>query len=157
MKKYSISFFILICIFVCVCCQNSVQTETKIAEQTSSTFSVWNSMLYAEVEKSLSSVFPNKTEEIHYKNYSQALSEQQLQQVKDMAKKYYENEFSYDLLSLKIAENDCHWYYDYPQYQQGNIIIFKAETSHSGEGIYRYIVFAKENVNEQWKQINEGY
>ncbi len=114
-------------------------------------------MLYAEVEKSLSSVFPNKTEEIHYKNYSQALSEQQLQQVKDMAKKYYENEFSYDLLSLKIAENDCYWYYDYPQYQQGNIIIFKAETSHSGEGIYRYIVFAKENVNEQWKQINEGY
>lgn len=87
MKKYSISFFILICIFVCVCCQNSVQTETKIAEQTPSTFSVWNSMLYAEVEKSLSSVFPNKTEEIHYKNYSQALSEQQLQQVKDMAKK----------------------------------------------------------------------
>ncbi len=72
MKKYSISFFILICIFVCVCCQNSVQTETKIAEQTSSTFSVWNSMLYAEVEKSLSSVFPNKTEEILFTGFVRA-------------------------------------------------------------------------------------
>ncbi len=113
--------------------------------------------LYA-VEKSLFfCIFQTKQKKYTIKNYSQALSEQQLQQVKDMAKKYYENEFSYDLLSLKIAENDCHWYYDYPQYQQGNIIIFKAETSHSGEGIYRYIVFAKENVNEQWKQINEGY
>lgn len=157
MKKYSISFLILICIFVCVCCQNNIQIETNTVEQTVSTFSVCNSMFCAEIEKSLASIFPQKTEEIHYKNYSQYLSEQQLYQVKDMAKKYYENEFSYDLLSLNIAENDCHWYYDYPQYQQGNIIIFKAETAHAGEGIYRYIVFVKDTNSEQWKQINEGY
>ncbi|USF28674.1 hypothetical protein [Clostridium sp. MD294] len=157
MKKYSIPFFALLFVFYCVCCQSSSQTQTNTVEQTASTFSVWNSMLYAEIEKSFASIFAQKTEQIHYKNYSQCLSQQQLQQLKDMAKKYYENEFSYDLLSLNIAENDCHWYYDYPQYQQGNIIIFKAETAHAGEGIYRYIVFAKDTNSEQWKQINEGY
>lgn len=155
MKKYIVSLLTLICIFVFVCYKNSIKTNVGTIEQITSAFSIWDTMLYAEIEKSFSSAFPEKTEVIQ--NYSQALSEQKLQKTKDMARAYYKNEYCYDLLSLNIAENDCHWYYDYPQYQQGNIIIFKAETAHAGEGIYRYIVFAKDTNSEQWKQINEGY
>jgi len=156
-KKYIVSLLTLICIFVFICCQNSTQMQSNTAEQTTSSFSIWDTILYAEIEKAFYSAFPEKSEVIHYQNYSQALSEQELQQTKNMARAYYENEYCYDLLSLKAAENDCHWYYDYPQYQQGDIIIFKAETTHAGEGTYRYIVIARDNSSKQWKQINEGY
>ena len=45
----------------------------------------------------------------------------------------------------------------YEEYEVGNIIIFRVRTEHEIKGIYRYIVFGRDNRNDDWKRINEGY
>lgn len=92
-------------------------------------------------------------------NYSEALTKKERKQLKKKAKKFYKNKkkFPYKLLSLRLADDSNPLYKDYPKYTVGNIIIFQAETTHAGKGVYRFIVFARKDMNSKWKRINEGY
>lgn len=126
-------------------CQNHTQHTALLP--------TWDTFIEMHIEKAFS--ISLERQEQSNQNYTEALSEQELQQVKNLARNYYEQNFAYDLLSLKTAANDCHWYKQYAQYPAGNILILQAETTHAGEGVYRYIVFVKDN--QQWIQIGEGY
>ncbi len=90
-------------------------------------------------------------------SYLEALSDEELEEARNLAEKFYTEEFSYDLISLKPADDTDSLYRNNTDYKPGNIIIFMAETTHAGEGIYRKIVFAREDSGSEWTQINEGY
>lgn len=90
-------------------------------------------------------------------NYSEALTKKEKKKLKKRAKRFYKKEFPYKLLSLRLADDLCFLYKAYPKYKVGNIIIFQAETTHAGEGVYRFITFARKNQNSKWKRISEGY
>lgn len=89
--------------------------------------------------------------------YVKALTDEELAEVEELARDFYENDFPYRLFSLKIASDDHSLYENHHEYREGNIIVFQAETSHAGRGIYRNIAFARENASSEWKKINEGY
>lgn len=90
-------------------------------------------------------------------NYLESLSDEELEEARSLAEKFYTEEFSYDLISLEPADNTDSLYRQNADYKPGNIIVFMAETTHAGEGTYRKIVFVRENSGSEWTQINEGY
>lgn len=94
---------------------------------------------------------------VFHSGYSEAFSEAELEMLEEKARKFYEEEFSYELLSLKLAEDSSSLYENYPEYEQGNILIFLAETTHAGEGVYRFFVFGRKDTDDEWERIDEGY
>ena len=98
-----------------------------------------------------------QTEQNQPADYLEALSSEELEAARSLAEKFYTEEFPHDLISLKPADNTDPFYRENIDYEPGSIIIFLAETTHAGEGIYRKIVFVKEAPSSEWKQINEGY
>lgn len=37
------------------------------------------------------------------------------------------------------------------------VICYLVETTHAGEGVYRQILFGRQNPEDSWEIINEGY
>jgi hypothetical protein len=116
-----------------------------------------------ETEENVSTVADNisstpslNTDISEAEGYKEKLTEDEINMVLELATKFYE-EFPYEMISLKVADNDYSGYSYYKEYKPGNIIIFLAETKHAGEGIYRSIVYVRKDVNSEWEQINEGY
>lgn len=91
------------------------------------------------------------------KAYSEAVSEEDLQILEGLLKDYYKNGFPYDLISYKIAEDNYKGYEYYEDYDVGNILIFKVRTTHEGDGLYRTIIFGRDDTETDWKRLNEGY
>lgn len=95
--------------------------------------------------------------EIVEKDYSGSISKEDKKELERLLKDYYDNEFLYKLIEFQIVDNNMPEYQYYEEYEVGNIIIFKVRTEHEIKGIYRYIVFGRDNRNDDWKRINEGY
>ena len=91
------------------------------------------------------------------KDYSGSISKEDKKELERLLKDYYENEFLYKLIEFQIVDNNLPRYKNYKEYEVGNIIIFRVRTEHEIKGIYRYIVFGRDNRNDDWKRINEGY
>ena len=91
------------------------------------------------------------------KDYSGSISKEDKKELERLLKDYYDNEFLYKLIEFQIVDNNMPEYQYYEEYEVGNIIIFKVRTEHEIKGIYRYIVFGRDNRNDDWKRINEGY
>lgn len=87
--------------------------------------------------------------------YAKALNDDEIVYVEKLAKSYYEEEFIFDLLSLSLTKEDTIYTY-YPEYEPGNIAVFQAETTQAGKGVYRYIVYVREDKKSEWVKINEG-
>ncbi|MDO5292668.1 MAG: hypothetical protein Q4F05_07950 [bacterium] len=90
-------------------------------------------------------------------NYSKAMSADDLNKAEQLARNYYKDQTSFQLISIHVAEDDSELYEANSEYQPGNIIIFKTETSHAGEGVYRYITFARKNLEDEFEMLSEGY
>lgn len=91
--------------------------------------------------------------------YFSALTEQDINQTEQLAKDYYMNEFAYDLLSIEIADDTSSAYQEFAaqyNYEPGNIVIFYTDTTHA-PGIRRLIVYGRNNKDEDWKMVTEGY
>lgn len=87
--------------------------------------------------------------------YSEALSEEEIKDLQQMAEDFYNNDFPYDLISIKPMDDDKDRML-YEGYAPGTVFGFWAETTHAGEGVYRMIIFGKNDQGE-WERINEGY
>ena len=74
--------------------------------------------------------------------YSEALSEEEIKDLQQMAEVFYNNDFSYDLISIKPMDDDKDCMF-YEGYAPGTVFGFWAETTHAGEGVYRMIIFGK--------------
>lgn len=97
------------------------------------------------------------------KNYKDALSDEEIAYLENMAINFYENDFPDELLAIKVAGDDNPWYYHYSSsdynYIPGNILIFSVSTTYEGndkDSFLRVIVFGRKSKDDPWEQINEG-
>ena len=93
--------------------------------------------------------------------FRDGLTQEDVAETESMARGYYESGTSFELLSLRLADDELYSaYFDASgcaAYLPGQIAIYEAETSHAGAGIYRHIVFLKSVTEGTWTQVEEGY
>ena len=91
-------------------------------------------------------------------NYKEQISEEEIKVIETLLKKYYEEEMPYDLVNYHVADNN-HFAYQYHQeYSPGNILVYEVQTDHEAGGdVQRHIIFARKNLEANWKCIGEGY
>ncbi|MDO5522389.1 MAG: hypothetical protein Q4G58_17990 [bacterium] len=156
MKKKSkvIGISIGLCTVILVGCNGDTkQKETSIKPAISATMA---SERVAEPEKTIAvtaTPMPTTTTT----SYSKALTPEELKNVEQLARTYYKKESSFKLLSIQTVEDDSELYDSNNEYQPGNIIIFKVETSHAGKGVYRYITYGRKSLDNEFELLGEGY
>lgn len=99
----------------------------------------------------------NKQKVEKKKNYKEALTDEELEHVEQLARKFYDEEFPYDLTDIRVADNTHTSYDSYPEIEAGNIIIFEVCTTDIGDNDFlRSIIFARESKDGEWIKINQG-
>ena len=96
--------------------------------------------------------------DIQKTNYKEQISEKEMELIETLLKKYYEEEMPYDLVNYHVADNS-HFAYQYHQeYSPGNILVYEVQTDHEAGGdVQRHIIFARKDLEADWKCIGEGY
>lgn len=93
-------------------------------------------------------------------SYTGMLTRDDLAETESMAREYYDSGTTYQLLSLRLAADgqyaSCLTREELLDCPPGQVAVYEAETDHAGTGIYRHIVFLKEDSG-QWSQLREGY
>ena len=94
-------------------------------------------------------------------SYTAMLAEEDRAETESMAREYYDSGTPYELLTLRLAEDDRYPMYlegtRYSAYPPGQVAVYEAETSHAGAGVYRHIIFVRDSAEGDWTQAGEGY
>ena len=89
-------------------------------------------------------------------SYIGAISNDEKETIMEFARDWYSENFSeYEVLSMKLADDDDDGYSYYSQYKPGELVILLVETTHGGSGVYRkcFITIS----DDGYTVINEGY
>lgn len=90
--------------------------------------------------------------------YSEALTEDEIAEITELAEKWYSENFAeYELISIE-SETEAYYTESHARgFDPGEIIIFKVKTTKEGEDDrYRHCVFVKDESGE-WQFKTEGY
>ncbi|MDR3206854.1 MAG: hypothetical protein LBT60_00825 [Oscillospiraceae bacterium] len=84
--------------------------------------------------------------------WAESLTPEDLAAAQAAAEAFYASS-PFALLALRLADDD-HYLYT-AEYTPGEAVVFEAETTHAGPGIYRAILLLKTETG--WTVANEGY
>lgn len=139
------------------CGDSEVNTDTSVSSITvvESTTNTTSSVSLDVTDTTRDDIIESDLPSEETLTYSEALLEEEINELQQMAEDFYNNDFPYDLISIKPMDDDKDRMF-YEGYAPGTVFGFWAETTHAGEGVYRMIIFGK-NAQGEWERINEGY
>lgn len=93
---------------------------------------------------------------IKQRDYKNSISDDELDHLIKVTKKYYKNKVSWKVIDYRVADNDHSLYSLYTDYKLGNIIVLDVHTTNNPSGLYRSIAFGRKGKDTKWKVLNEG-
>lgn len=92
---------------------------------------------------------------INDNNYSEAVSPEDIAELRKKIKKYYRNKWKEKATSIQLTEDSNAVYWDYPEYKPGCILCFIVGKVKAGKDVSRLFVFVREDRKSPWKRIDE--
>ncbi len=92
---------------------------------------------------------------INDNNYSEAVSPEDIAELKKKIRKYCRNKWKKKVTLIQLAEDSKAVYQDYPEYKPGCILCFIVGTVKAGKDVKWLFVFVREDGKSPWKRIDE--
>jgi|GEM_PF-2859616 len=153
--RFSFKYWIIVvlCVMINITACNKLEkpeTETEIPSTESPSYEE------QEIPTENPEIIISENEE--KESYSSALTQEEIEDVEDLAREYYETSFPYPLVSIELADDNHTSYRHYSEYTPGNIIIFNVKTTYEkDDSLYRTIIFGRDGSDDKWEFLNEGY